>query len=284
MPAWQGFDATHGLDYSKQTDDEMRRRLGSDVYDQRGNRWTYVQFKEVGAIGSTYRDANSEYITGNDPGTVRASSAAGSRILSVNGDDVNDIDLAGGFGQILTSDGHGQAFYITDPLVDEANNLEIAVIANGEGNPVNNFDNPGWIQRITTSSTFRIRWPGYGILGDGPFQYIRGFLQRAVVTADLGKYGYVLAEGFCYAKLDQSSANTPTEGEPIIPVSGGLVTGASGTMTAEQAASAIGVSQFGDVSYPVDNLILIEATIKSQIQSFRRVPGGENPLQEQRIN
>ena len=282
MPAWQGFDATFGLDYATQTDDVMTRRLGSDVLDTRGGRWVYVQFQATGTIGMTYRDAASTDIVGATPGAVTAAAAVGSRILNVTGE-FNDADYIGAFGQVTGGTGHGQVFYITDGLVDSIDIAEIALIGNGEGTPYNDPDNPGWTNALTTSSAVHMVAPGYGLIGGAGLEYIRGVLQRDVVTADLNKFGYVLAEGVGVARLDVSSGNTPGPFTPIIPVANGLVTGGSSTFTTQQVYTAIGESLFGDVAYSGDNLIWVEMNVKRQVQSFRRVPGTENPLQEQRI-
>ena len=281
MPAWQGFDATHGLDYATQTDDVMQRRLGSDVLDTRGGRWIYVQFQATGTIGQTYRDAGSLEIVGASPGVVAAASAVGSRILNITGE-FNDADYEGAVGQVGDGGGHGQAFYITDPMPDNADIAEIALIGDSTGTPYNDPNNPGWATALTTASRVQMVAPGFGLLGGAAFQFIRGVLQRDVVTADLNKFGYVLAEGIGVARLDQSSGNTPVPAEPIIPVASGLVTGV-GTITATQAASSIGESLFGNIAYTGDDLIWVALNIKRQTQSFRRVPGTENPLQEQRI-
>jgi hypothetical protein len=281
MPNWQGFDASFGTNYATQTDDVQRRRLGSDIYDTRSNRWVYVQFQEIGIIGQTYRDAETVDIAGASPGAVTAVSAIGSRILNISGE-FNDPDYIGAFGQVGGGDGHGQVFYITDPMPDSADIAEIALIGDNAGAPVNVPDDPGWVTALSLNSRVQMVAPGYGLIGGAPFEFIRGVLQRDVVLADLNKFGYVMAEGVGVARLDQSSGNTPVPAEPIIPVANGLVTGV-GTLTVGQLASSIGESLFGNIAYSGDELIWVQLTIKRQVQSFRRVPGGENPLTAQRI-
>lgn len=286
MPAWQGFDATHGIDYAVQKDDVMQRRLGSDVYDERGNRWVYVQFREAATIGMTYRDAGTIEIVGAAPGVFAAAATVNSRILNVaNQFGANADHKIGAFGQVTTGSGRGQMFYITGVNIEENDDhAQIAILAGGNGAPVNDPRSPGWKVAIPTSSQFQMRAPGWGVRAHRAYQFIRGFVQQNIVAADIGKYGYVLAEGLGYARLDQSASNVPTVGEPIIPVSGGLITGISATETAMQVGSSIGTTQFGDVAYTADDLIMIEAHCPSKVTSFRQPPYTEHPLIEQRVN
>ena len=243
--------------------DTQEHALGYVGRDGIGNRWSYVQFREVVGVGERVRDSvHSDLITTDDPGTVSAAAAIGTNRLTDDGKFPIASDLAGCIGAIVGGAGAGQNFTVMRRI--DSNILEVKVLTNIAD--LSDRVDGGWNVALTTASEYRLFFPGAVRQGDGLRDIDRGFTQVEVGADDLNKYGWVQQTGLGFMKLD-TSADDAVIGENLVATSAGLVKGFSGTTSPEEASAGIGRSLLGD--YGADVLMWTEIHVVNEMQSYR---------------
>ncbi len=255
------FQDTHRLH------DTQEHALGYVGRDGIGNKWSYVQFREVVSVGEYVRDSeHADLIATDDPGTVTAVAAVGTDILEDTGKFPAASDLVGCIGSIVDGAGTGQNFIVFERI----DNDQVRVRVLTAPTAFNDRDDAGWHTALGTDSEYVLFFPGAVRQGDGVTDIVRGVTQVAVTSNDLNKHGWVQQTGMGFVKLDASSGNTPDRGEKLIPAASGLVIGHAGTKTVdENAAPSIGRSLVGDFDGTADVLMWAKIEIDNDMQSFR---------------
>ena len=245
--------------------DTQEHALGYVGRDGIGYRWSYVQFREVVGVGERVRDSvHTDLIATDNPGSVSAASAIGTNRLTDAGKFPLASDLSGCIGTIIGGSGHGQNFTVIRRI--DSNILEVKVLTTATD--LSDREDGGWNVALSTTSTYRLFFPGAVRQGDGLTDVDRGITQVAVTADDLNKYGWVQQSGLCFQKVD-ASANVFVIGEGIIGTADGLAEGLTATVTADDAAAVIGRSLIGDTTGSNDILMWSEIDIKNEMQSFR---------------
>ena len=243
--------------------DTQEHALGYVGRDGIGNRWSYVQFREVVGVGERVRDSvHSDLIATDDPGTVSAAAAIGTTRLTDAGKFPMTTDLAGCIGAIVEGAGAGQNFTVMRRV--DSNILEVKVLTTPTD--LSDRQDGGWNVALTTASEYRLFFPGVVRQGDGLTDIDRGVTQVAVSADDLNRYGWVQQTGLGFVKLD-TSADDAVTGENLVATGSGLVKGFSGTTSPEEAAAGIGRSLLGN--FDTDVLMWTEININNRMQSYR---------------
>ena len=248
---------------TKRLHDTQEHRLGYVGHDGIGNKWSYVQFREVVGVGERVRDSiHSDLIATDDPGTVAAAAAIGTDILPDTGKFPLASDLGGCIGAIVAGAGAGQNFTVMSRI--DSDNLRVKVLTGLTA--FSDRDDGGWLTALTTASRYRLFFPGAVRQGDGLTDIDRGFTQVAVTADDLNKYGWVQQTGLGFMKLD-TSADNAVIGENLVATAAGLVKGFSGTTSPEEASAGVGRSLLGD--YGADVLMWTQLNVVNEMQSYR---------------
>ena len=241
--------------------------LGYVGHDRVGNRWSYVQFREVIGVGDRVRDSvHTDLIATDNPGTVSAAAAIGTDILTDAGKFPVAADLVGCIGAIVGGAGVGQNFRVIEQL---ANTNELRVIVHTTPTGFNDRDDAGWNVALDATSQYRLFFPGAVRQGDGVNDIVRGFSQVAVAAADLNKYGWVQQTGMGFMKLDASVADVAAIGEGLGSQSDGLVAGWGATITTTELDAEVGRSLLGDYTGSTDVLIWAKLEVDNTMESFR---------------
>ena len=278
----QGVEISRGK-YADTLHDTQSFLLGERVKDNKTQtEWTYVRFDEILNLGDFVRDSVTSdlvaVVASTNYAQVSAISAIGSNLLIDSGQ-FTDKDYVGAFGQITGNAGIGQAFYIE--AMDNVNQVKIRVIATAAGR-LGLGDDRGWQVALAADSQYRLRFPGAARQGDGLNDFGRGFVQRAIVAADLGKYGFVCNKGLCFGRVDTDDSSAPEPGFRFIPGTGGLITG--GINTDAEAVNVIAKSHLGAYDSTGSNgVILIDAQIDDPTLAFRGRDGDTDPRTRTRI-
>ena len=271
----QGVEISRGK-YADTLHETQSFLLGERVKDNKTQtEWTYVRFDEILNVGDFVRDSVTADLVAIESGTtyaqVTAISAIGSNLLIDSGQ-FADKDYVGAFGMIADNAGVGQMFYIE--AMDDVNQVKIRVIATAAGR-LGLGDDRGWQVALAADSQYRLRFPGAVRQGDGVNGFGRGFVQRAIVAADLGKYGFVCNKGLCFGRFLADDSTIANQGTPFVPLSGGRITGSINTDT--EAVNVIAKSQLGGNTSPSNGVILIDAQIDDPTLAFRGRDGDIDP-------
>ena len=245
--------------------DTQEHALGYVGRDGIGYKWSYVQFREVMGVGERARDSvHTDLIATDNPGSVSAASAIGTNRLTDAGKFPLASDLSGCIGTIVGGSGHGQNFTVIRRI--DSNILEVKVLTTATD--LSDREDGGWNVALSTTSTYRLFFPGAVRQGDGLTDVVRGFTQVAVTADDLNKYGWVQQSGLGFQRID-NSANNFVIGEGIVGAADGLSEGFTGTTTADEAAAGIGRSLVGEITGTNDVLMWSEIKVVNNMQSFR---------------
>lgn len=251
----------------------QQARLGELATDDIGNTWSYVQFRQAVNIGEVVRDAELGDLrgTGTGNGAVSVTTGNSTNRLIATGQFPITKDVRGAIGAIVNGAGRGQHFTVIN-RIDE-NTVEVLVLTTATG-----FVTDGkWATALTTSSIYRLAFPGAVFQGDGLADNVRGFSQVEVEAGDIGRYGWVQQTGLGFVKLDASAA-APVIGEGLVQAGSGLVRGftAAGT-TADEAANIIAKCLIGDYTGTADTLMWAELCVVNRAQSYR-LPHERHPF------
>ena len=271
----QGVEISRGK-YADTLHDTQSFLLGERVKDNKTQtEWTYVRFDEILNVGDLVRDSVTSdlvaVVASTNYAQVSAISAIGSNLLIDSGQ-FTDKDYVGAFGAIRDNAGVGQTFYIE--AMDNVNQVKIRVIATAAGQLGLN-DDRGWQVALAADSFYRLRFPGAVRQGDGVSGFGRGFVQRAIVAADLGKYGFVCNKGLCFGRIGRDDSNAPAFGTGYVPSSGGEITG-----NIDSDAKVYGIvakSQLGGYTGSGSGVTLIDAQIDDPTLAFRGRDGDTDP-------
>ena len=271
----QGVEISRGR-YADTLHETQSFLLGERVKDNKTQtEWTYVRFDEILNLGDFVRDSITSDLVAIVASTtyaqVSAISAIGSNLLIDSGQ-FTDKDYVGAFGQIIDNAGVGQMFYIE--AMDNVNQVKIRVIATA-AEQLGLNDDRGWQVALAADSQYRLRFPGAVRQGDGLSDFARGFVQRAIVAADLGKYGFVCNKGLCFGRFIADDSTAPNPGTPYRPSANGLITGGINTDT--EAVNVIAKSHLGGSTSPSNGLVLIDAQIDDPTLAFRGRDGDTDP-------
>ena len=271
----QGVEISRGK-YADTLHDTQSFLLGERVKDNKTQtEWTYVRFDEILNLGDFVRDSITAdlvaVVASTTNAQVTAISAIGSNLLIDSGQ-FTDKDYVGAFGHITDNAGVGQMFYIE--AMDNVNQVKIRVIATAAGQLGLN-DDRGWQVALAADSRYRLRFPGAVRQGDGLNDFGRGFVQRAIVAADLGKYGFVCNKGLCFGRIDRDDSSVPAAGTRFIPDTGGLITGALDSDA--KVSNIIGKSHLSAYTGTGNGVILIDAQIDDPTLAFRGRDGDTDP-------
>lgn len=204
-----GFGDGHTLSVQQQ------HALGELGLDRLGQQWSYVRFQETVDVGQWVQDFRSAEIT---PSTPRA--AAGEHNLrtpvtvfasaeeSVGA--IGRVDAGGSIGDI----------FIVDKW-NAAGNVEVRVIANASDRRMP--DSTGWSAALSSATRFRYALPGRVIEGNTANETIRGVSQVDVLTADVGKFGWVQQTGVGLCKIG-STLGTGTDHRLYLAANGDFIT------------------------------------------------------------
>ena len=277
----QGVEISRGK-YADTLHETQSFLLGERVKDNKTQtEWTYVRFDEILNLGDFVRDSITAdlvaVVASTQYAQVSAISAIGSNLLIDSGQ-FADKDYVGAFGAIRNNAGVGQMFYIE--AMDDVNQVKIRVIATAAGR-LGLGDDRGWQVALAADSQYRLRFPGAVRQGDGLRDFGRGFVQRAIVAADLGKYGFVCNKGLCFGRFDRDESTIANLGTPFIPDAGGLITGSINTD--EEAVNVIAKSHLGAYTGTGNGVILIDAQIDDPTLAFRGRDGDTDPRTRTRI-
>ena len=257
----------------------QQHRLGEIAEDSIGNTWSYVQFRGEVGIGEVVRDAvHSDLITANNPGEVSAPAAVGTNRLTTSDEfqdtNSNPIDVRGAIGSIVGGTGYGQNFTVLERIDEDTIVVQVLTSRTGfvtDGN---------WETGLTTTSRYRLTFPGVVYQGSGLTDVVRGFAQVAVDDAKkVGRYGWVQQTGLGFVKLDVDDPDVPVTGDGLVPAGAGLVKGFTGTTTADEAAAVIAKCILGDFAGASDTLMWAELMVTNRAQSFR-MPQDRHPFAE----
>ena len=255
--------------------DVQEHALGYVGRDGIGQKWSYVQFREVVGVGERVRDSvHTDLITADDPGTVAADAAIGTDILEDTGKFPASSDLVGAIGAIVGGTGAGQNFTV----IERIDNDKIRVRVITAPTAFNDREDGGWHTALDNTSMYELFFPGAVRQGDGATDIVRGITQVAVTANDLNRYGWVQQTGLGFQKIDATSANIPVIGEKLIPAADGLAIGYADTKeVAENAAAEVGRSLLGDFDGAADVLMWTEININNVMQSYR-LPHATHPF------
>ena len=249
--------------------DDQKMRLGQTLYDENDDRWSYVEFDEVCGAGEHVRDSlladliPSGHISGGE-GSVSSASPIGTKFLNDTGAFTKDI--VGAIGFISGGTGIGQVFAITKMIDDNQNKVEVALISTATGVP----GKQGWEVALSTTSKYRLIFPGRVQQGDGPGDNTRG-VTPIPVTIPTGqkRYGYVRQTGLGYGKID-ASAEAISVTESIIAASNGLFEGTSSTPTTAEVDRKLGKALLGDIDSSSDILAPFDFQINNTVRSYKQ--------------
>ena len=249
--------------------DDQKMRLGQTLYDENGDRWSYVQFDEACGAGEHVRDSLlADLITAAnvDSGVGGASkaSAIGNNLLHDTGAFTKDI--AGAIGFISAGTGIGQVFTITKMIDDSDDAVEIALLSSATGVP----GKQGWAVALSATSKYRLIFPGRVKQGDGSADITRGVTPIAVtIPSGTKKYGYVRQSGLGYGKID-ASADDIAVGENVLAIGAGLFEGFAATETALEVDRKLGKAILGDIGGSTDTFAPIDFNINNTVRSHRQ--------------
>lgn len=276
---------------------EQHHRVGISVPDQRDRLWTYCMFPAgTYNAGELLRDTVAADLLGtygtdvpNVTHTVSEAAEVGSNVLKDTTSNFTfDKYLRGAVGAIVEGEGFGQAFQV---LKAADNELEIALISDSDGAAAGG-QRPGWEVALTTSSKYRLAFPGRvlkgwnsGGTGAGSDSISRGVIQTdlTVPTSEV-RFGWALQRGLGHGKAEGTN-EVLTTGTPVIPAAGGHLkastlfsgtapTTVAGALTAIRAlAKAVGTAALGNVrednSDTDDRLAPIHFDIRNTALSYR---------------
>ncbi len=201
--------------------DQQLDILGRIVPDPDGDgAWCYGQFFENGTyeVGMAVRHATSADVA---DGTATAAAAKGTRFLEDTGEFDAD-DFVGAIGYIHQGTGAGQSFYVTKMI--NANKIQIHLLSDVSSIPANGV---GWATALTTSSKYRIRFPGRFYIADAIGDLNAGITKaKIVVTAGYKPFGYVKCKGDIFGRFD-ASGTAPAAGGLVSVTTGGLLIGST---------------------------------------------------------
>ena len=217
----QDFDDGHGLTGAQ------HNTLGIWVPDPEDGYWVYGQYWENGTYktGHVVRHAAGADLLSDADGAVNETIAAGATTLVTDGK-FSGKKLKGALGYVYDGAGEGQTFWITDDLKDDANRVEISILAGPTSRP----RTPGWAVALDTTSKFRLWFPGRFYFSDGATTDLTaGVCQTELtVTNDYKPFGWAKCEGGAFALQDDDATNRLTFNGPVLHAADGLVEGAPG--------------------------------------------------------
>ncbi len=266
---------------TKRLHDTQEHRLGYVGRDGIGQKWSYVQFREVVGVGERVRDSiHSDLITTDDPGTVAVAAAVGTDVLEDTGKFPISSDLGGCVGAIVVGTGAGQHFTVMSRI--DSDKLRVKVLTSPTG--FSDRVDGGWHTALDTTSRYRLFFPGAVRQGDGISDIVRGYTQVAVTTDDLNKYGWVQQTGIGFKKLDVSAdggtdRSVLSVGDRIVAAAAGLAHGDpviadaysnTGLLTdIKELVANTGQSLFGDYTPTADCLMWSALNVVNEMQSYR---------------
>lgn len=224
-----------------------------------GRLYEYVQIKDTWDAGElveavTTRDVTSET---DDIIDVATATAAGGDTLIAAAGTFTDEEIVGAVGMITEGGAFGTSFQVLERV--SATTIRIRALANLAGRITN-----GKLAAATTAaSKFTLLLPGKVVKGSTVTRPASGFAQRAAVAADNGKFGFVLAKGRGFGKLDVSGTDIGGMGRTLVKADDGLVVGLGTTVAIALTTFDLRVGRaisadIGD-SNASDGLIMLDA-------------------------
>ena len=261
--------------------DVQEHALGYVGRDGIGQKWSYVQFREVVDVGERVRDSvHTDLIATDDPGTVAVAADVGADILEDTGKFPMSSDLTGCIGAIVVGEGAGQHFTVMSRI--DSDKLRVKVLT--APSAFNDREDGGWQTALDTTSQYRLFFPGAVRQGDGVNDIVRGYTQVAVTADDLNKYGWVQQTGIGFKKLDVSADGDADRtalsvGDRIVAAAAGLAHGdpvLAGTYDntglladIKELVANTGQSLFGDYTPTADCLMWSALNVVNEMQSYR---------------
>ena len=247
-------------------DRSQQRSLGEGVLDTLGRRWRYTRFDVAVGFGELVRDSNGTDLIGATR-TVSGAVAAGARTLLDQGVFTETVgnSIRGAIGIITAGTGIGQTFIITDRIANNVDEMRIACLC-GRATPPSLVEDYGWTVALDGTSVYELLLPGAARRAVDASNHLAGFVQRDVLSGDVGRFGYVLQKGPGFGVLDFNGTPAPTNGGDLTPSAGGTLIGAGSTVPSNRRVARC---LLGDLPVTADSYIPIEATIENEAMAYR---------------
>lgn len=219
--------------------------------------WEYIEVKDTWGVGELVESESTRDVTSesDDDVAVATATAVGGDTLIAAASTFTDEEIVGAVGMITAGGAIGTSFQVLERV--SATTIRIRVISTlSDGRSTT-----GKLAAATTTATrFTLELPGKVVKAQAghatnPTKRPSGFAQRAAVSGDKGKFGFVLARGLGMGKLDASEDDNLTIGGPLVKATtAGLVAAAAATKVNLIIAYSIGSAMGGS-----DGVVLVDA-------------------------
>lgn len=215
---------------------QQKHALGQLGLDNRGNRWTYVQFSGAIGVGQWAAD---EVVTLATADIVNANSRTTNHYFDVTETAFKDDDkfgdervVEGAYGVVHAGGSAGDNFIIDslELLPDNVTGhmrIHVMIIDTATGLP---DKDKNWSANFNGTTNIQLSYVGRvrsaADSDAGEIGFARGVAQKAIATGDAGKFGWLRQSGIALVNV----TGTDNSGRLNLAINGGIASAAGGTL------------------------------------------------------